>query len=439
MTRAIPRLLALALLGAAMAFFGWLGGGAPGRLASPPLQIAANVAGQPMVRVLLADAAESGLLSVNGHVEIIAVIPSSEERKGSFTDRKTVRILPTGSGISLGNDNYIRASLRPLDGNPIRVSWTVGGETRSMDLFHEVLLAGSHVSDGGKGQLARIRLLALVPMEEYLYGVLNGEVLADWPLEALMAQAIVARTYALYHVKARAGKEFDLTDRAQEWKPAASYAPRFRSAVDATAGIVLTEQHALFEAFFHSECGGFTADGNDVFGTGPITALSGVRCPRCAPPGGKPRSWTWMISKTELENRLRRAKLLRGGQIRSVVALNADGHPLTARGRVSHFELILESGTHTTVKIPANTFRLAVGADKSEMASTWLSVDSGSGPQIVFSGRGWGHGVGLCQWGAEYAARTLQWKYRDILERYYPGARLVRVWGAPRADSAGAN
>jgi stage II sporulation protein D len=98
-------------------------------------------------------------------------------------------------------------------------------------------------------------------------------------------------------------------------------------------------------------------------------------------------------------------------------------------GRAVTMEITLAGGRGAILRIPANEFRLAMGSDKRNVASTYMRVEDGGEPSLTFSGFGWGHGVGLCQYGAAYAADTMRYNFIDILALYYPGIKLVRLWG----------
>ncbi|MDR3077303.1 MAG: hypothetical protein LBV15_00890, partial [Planctomycetota bacterium] len=88
-----------------------------------------------------------------------------------------------------------------------------------------------------------------------------------------------------------------------------------------------------------------------------------------------------------------------------------------------------------SLRIPANDFRLAIGSGRDNIASTYMTIEGGDEARITFAGYGWGHGVGLCQHGAAYAADRLGYNFLDILALYYPGAKPVRLWGGDAESS----
>ena len=388
--------------------------------------------GQPTIRVLVADALDHAVLAINGRVNINAVNMQRKDKFGDFTQSVAVDITPTGSGIKLGADLYIRTRIKSMDNQPLRLTWRTGNTETTLSLLHEIEIYGTHVIENNR-KVPKVRILARLPIEDYLYGVVAGEVPTSWPLEALRAQAVASRSFAYFELRSRQNEEYDVhaSTRSQVWRPTLAVEPQVKRAVDSTAGIVLTEKNALIKTFFHSECGGFTADARWVFTKTPVLALSGVRCPRCSDPRNKPSSWSVTYTKAEIASRLRKAGLLKqAGEIRMLQGLNAAGNPMGRNeGRVVTIELTMAGGRGATIRIPANEFRLAMGADRKNMASTYMTVEGGDESRVTFAGHGWGHGVGLCQHGASYAAGKLSYNFLDILALYYPGSKPVRLWG----------
>ncbi len=392
-----------------------------------------GAAGQPEIRVLVAEALEQATLTINGRVRMEAVNMRMQRQTGDFSQSVAVEVTPTGQGVKVGTEFYVRVKLKNLDSQPLRLSWPGEKNTETtISIPHEIEIYGTHV-EVNKRKVPRVRILARLPIEEYLYGVVAGEVPTSWPLEALRAQAVASRSFAYFEVRSRKSEEYDVHagTRSQVWRPTMAVESQVRRAVDSTAGIVITEKNALIKTFFHSECGGFTADARWVFTKTPILALSGVRCPRCSDRNNRPSSWTAVYTKQEIANRLARAGLLRQqGEIRMIQALDQDGNPMGKKlGRAVTVELTMAGGRALSQRIPANEFRMAMGADRQNVASTYMTIDGGDEPRVTFSGLGWGHGVGLCQYGASYAADKLGYNFLDILALYYPGSKPVRLWG----------
>ena len=442
MVRWFAKLLFIAALGAVFYFItielspdGVLRGTRADLLAS---RLPNRSGSQPEIRVLLADAIDAASLTINGNVRIEARTERTARGDppliGEFQQSITVTVSPTSTGVKLGARQYVRVKLRPLDANPIRLAWNGENGEMSVNLPYDVELYSMHV-EVNKRKVPKLRILARLPMEEYLYGVVAGEMPSTWPLEALKAQAVASRTYALFESRTRQNEEYDVKadTRSQVWRPSIAVEPLVKQAVDSTTGAVLTEKNALIKSFFHSECGGFTADARWIFTKTPVVALSGVACPRCSKPTNKPTHWRVSYSRQEIVSRLKKAGLFKSGEIRMLQGLDQNGNPMGSKlGRVVTVEITLAGGSGTILRIPGNEFRMAIGPDKKNLPSMYMVIQGGDEATIVFDGYGWGHGVGLCQWGAAYAASQLRYNYLDILALYYPGSKPVRLWGGGR-------
>lgn len=320
-----------------------------------------------------------------------------------------IKLRPSAEGITAGNVAYPgeRLTLHPHEGARL--------------LLDGASLPGAlTVLREAKGKLAAV---LHVEMERYLGGVLAGEVPGDWPPEALRAQAVVARTYALFQRRSRPDGNYHLrsTITDQVFQVKSPLPEALRRAVAATAGEVLVCRGCLVKAYFHSTCGGRTVSAAEVFGEEPTEPLSGTRCGYC---GASPlASWTRRLKKGELEKRLGTLgeRYGRIGRLRAIEALWRAGDP---EGRVVLFRVWHDLGL---AEIPAAEFRLAVGPGKNALPSVFITAWSDEGETIEVSGRGFGHGVGMCQFGASGQARAGR-TYREILAHYYPGAEVVRVY-----------
>lgn len=261
------------------------------------------------------------------------------------------------------------------------------------------------VRPGAKGGLTAINV---VPLESYLHAVLGSEMPASFPPEALKAQAVAARTYALQKKIAAWGKPYHLgsTVLHQVYGGTRAEDPRTRVAVDATRGEVLIYRMELVEAYFHSSCGGKTEDGGAALGR-PLDYLKPVSCPCKEVPQS---SWKRTFTGREME------KLLPG--LRSIRVTSK-----TATGRVEKVELKSAKASKEMTGVEVRR-RLGYG----ELKSLWFSVEKERrGDKFTFTGRGFGHGAGMCQWGANRLAAQGK-NYRQILEHYYRGAEIIRMY-----------
>ncbi len=255
------------------------------------------------------------------------------------------------------------------------------------------------------------RLVEELPLDDYVAGVVSGEMPASFPAEAQKAQAVAARSYALVKkIEAdRAGRSFHLGASAlSQVYAGAAPNPAARAAAEATRGEVLVQGHEPVEAFFHSACGGRTERGLEALGR-DLPYLVSVPCGHCNDAPGV--RWTLSRAGAELGKAL--------GFPGPVTALEVTAH--TPSGRVARVELQVGG---RRLGLTAVDLRQRLGWSK--LPSLAFEVKARGGV-FTFTGRGQGHGAGLCQWGAAGMAREGK-GYRDILRHYYPGTELARLY-----------
>lgn len=250
-------------------------------------------------------------------------------------------------------------------------------------------------------------------LEEYLLGVVAEEMPHDWEPEALRAQAVVARTFALYKKRAAGRRPYHVraTVNGQVYTGVRGERPSATSAVRETRGLVLAFAGGVIPAFFHSSCGGHTEDAAELWNIN-APYLKGVACD--CQNISKYAAWEKRIGIGTLTAALRK----RGYSLNTAESMRIG--TLTRTGRVREIEVIHNNGS---IMITAEKIRQAVGY--AEIPSLFFDLDL-SGNEVVFSGRGLGHGVGLCQWGARKLAIE-GWDYRAILDHYYPGTMAIRI------------
>jgi stage II sporulation protein D len=249
-----------------------------------------------------------------------------------------------------------------------------------------------------------LQLINVIPLEDYLAAVLGSEMPVSFPPEALKAQAIAARTYALQKKLDAYSNAFHLGSSVlhQVYGGVNREDPRTRAAVEATRGQVLTFELAPIEAYFHASCGGRTESGQDALQR-DLPYLQPVDCPCGKLPASR---WKASISDSEVKSALRRP----------AQGLQVAGR--TPTRRVTRVTL----GDGASMGGVELRRRLGYTRIKS------LDFDvERTGRGYVFSGRGYGHGAGLCQWGAKVLADQGR-DYREILSHYYPGAELQQLY-----------
>jgi stage II sporulation protein D len=294
-----------------------------------------------------------------------------------------------------------------------------------------------------------------VALEEYLPGVVGKEMLTGWPLTAFQVQAVCARTYALQErsLSARRNEHFDLenSDRDQVYA-GANRNPTILEAVRSTRGQVLMDGDTILRAYYSSTCGGRTASARDTWPTGkgyeynlagPIQAHTRESICDKSPL----YRWTVERDRDELARRIRAFGERQNLLVRKLKTLHSiEPMAFNADGRPSRYKVIEPGGTW--YQLSGEELRLAcnnsvaaapgvgVGAlpvpglplvdRKTRVHSSDFSVRTAR-DQMIFSGRGFGHGVGMCQYCAKgFADRGDNW--REIVQRFYPGATLKQLY-----------
>jgi len=259
-----------------------------------------------------------------------------------------------------------------------------------------------------------LELVNHLPLEQYLYGVVPREMPDTWAEHALMAQAVAARTYALYvSIKSR-HKSYDLesTTDSQVYGGYNSESKRSNWAVDATRGKVITHDGKLIIAYFHSSSGGHTEDPANVWNTGEIPYLHGIpdRYSDKLPQG----KWEYFLSYRDVLKRLNEHGLdiSRLDQLKIIDKSNS--------GRYRTVIIYSNKGIY---QLSSNHFRTTVG--ETRLKSTLFQMVHCPGG-ILFQGKGYGHGVGMSQWGARQMAQA-GLTYQEILKYYYRDIKIVTL------------
>ncbi|MCI6159664.1 MAG: SpoIID/LytB domain-containing protein [Selenomonadaceae bacterium] len=265
----------------------------------------------------------------------------------------------------------------------------------------------------------QITVVNHVRVEDYVKGVIAKEMPPEWPAEAVKAQAIAARTFALKNRGRHKARGYDLctNTHCQVYEGVSAERPLANQAVDATYGEVLEYQGRLIDALFHTDSGGMTENSEDVWGT----KIPYLRAEREKAWGTQP--WTKNIPANALLSHFSRKGDI--GELKSVTlsrltAPSAKGYAAdrTASGRVRTLRL---TGTQGTMTIRGNELRDAFG-----LRSTLFDVTLKNG-SLIFSGYGWGHGLGLSQWGARAFAASGE-SYAQILAHYYRGTERKQLY-----------
>lgn len=281
-----------------------------------------------------------------------------------------------------------------------------------------------------------VRVINIIYMEDYLRGVVPPEIgqRTDEELEAVKAQAVAARTYAMAHLKQYKGEPFDMKSSVidQIYEGASAEERLVNRAIDATTGQVVTYQDDFINAYYHSTCGGTTDNIADVWERKEVPYLKSVE-------DGNACSWSkyynWRETFTEAQLRGRLEQYLssdRGRDLRigRIVDLTIDRR--TAGGRVARLIVHTAQDSYSFYK---DRIRWVIGRTSdpdlilpSDRFEIHLDRDSqGNIQNITFDGHGYGHGVGMCQCGAIGRARD-GWLFGQILKHYYSGVDIKKLY-----------
>ena len=373
----------------------------PGELLLAPLP---SYGAAPLIRVKLSKATGAETISVNASKGYLTLDGQRREFSGVLSLTRSsglVQVAEQGAATMVEIEPTGDPAWFELDGRIYR--------------GHLRLLAGP----GGW------EVVNVVDLEQYIAGVIGWEMIASWPLEALKAQAIASRTYALFEMeRAREAKrQWDLDDTTQyqvyggvgpvdkpnQWRETANVL----AAREQTNGMVMTWQGKGFRAFFHSTSGGHTVDPRTGLGVDDsIPPLAGVDLGEYAKESPK-FQWTQKLEDRELT-----ARLIENG-ISPHELLRVEAHETAISGHAITLKLYDRTG-HSSI-VAATVFRHALGLFSTNFTATK------TGSEWTFTGKGYGHGCGMCQWSARGMAKAGH-DSNNIIETMYPGTVLKRLY-----------
>ena len=261
----------------------------------------------------------------------------------------------------------------------------------------------------------KLDVINKLDLYSYLCGIMKSEISPNWSVETLKAQAIIARTYALREISFHKYEGYNLkaSTESQVYSGIAGEDPRTNLAIKETENLVLTMNGELFPAFYHACCGGKTALAQNVFEDYP--SVISVNCGYC---DASPHfTWQFIISPVELRNILLRNKY-RAYPINSIKILDRYSSN-RVKELIIKFQNTIDS-PYKQLLIKGCEFRKLLGYNL--LRSTNLNLEFVD-DVFIFQGNGWGHGVGLCQWGAKQMGKEGA-TFIQILKKYYPFAEI---------------
>ena len=259
-----------------------------------------------------------------------------------------------------------------------------------------------------------ITVVNQIDLEEYLKGVLPLEVHHDWPLEALKAQAVISRTFALFKVLEKKDQDYALVDTVQSQVFGGSIFHRESTnrAAELTKGEVLTSGGKLFPSYFHSICGGHTAKANEIWAVEPNPVFQAVPCHFCK----EAKYWRWTF-KMPVE------KIEKIMQDKGYPAKNLQEIGFAKRDKSGRATRVILKYKYSNLVIKADDFRAWIGYERLRSLKATVNVKNGL---VYFTGYGWGHGIGFCQWGSKGQSDAGK-KYHEILNYYFPGSEVKKI------------
>ncbi len=262
--------------------------------------------------------------------------------------------------------------------------------------------------------LGKVYIINVVNIEDYLSSVVPSEMPSAWNDEALKAQAVASRTYTYYHLAKKGDSkaifDLDATTNFQVYKGISAEKESTTKAVRDTAGLIMTYNYEPILAYFHSTSGGKTADDKYVWPGEDLPYLESVTSEY--EKDSPHYEWTTDVTLPEIERGLA-SKYQRIGKIRKITFKKYDD-------RVAEVIIVHTNGN---LKLTGNQFRLLI--NPSKLKSTMFTAKQ-NGNTFHIYGKGWGHGVGMCQWGAKgYGEKG--YNYEQILRHYYKDIKLTRL------------
>lgn len=395
--------------------------------------IVAPVKGEPVIRVLIKAAPQVVLEPVVEGKKISVQVDSKEVL--NFSAGTKITASRKGSDIYL-NNKKVGPTLTVTGDTPIKVS--VDGRSYRGSVKLTTVLSKANVA-----------VVNVVPMESYLYGVVPEEAPPSWHHAALEAQAVAARTYAYHAMQGRSAYSYDVESdtRSQVYKGMGSEYASTTSAVEATKGMVMTYAGKVINALFHSDSGGYTENSEKVWGNA-VPYLKAVEEPVKGVNASTYR-WTVTTDKVRLESVLKQAGK-DVGSLKSIQLSPLGKRPLHVAdrgtsGRVISMVMEGSKGKATItgeammgyLGLRSTLFDFYVGKatpvdiDKTEKPKAYHTFSS-KNDTVVIQGYGWGHGLGMSQWGAQGMARESKTGdtefYKKILLHYYSGVSLQKLY-----------
>ncbi len=267
--------------------------------------------------------------------------------------------------------------------------------------------------------VSELLIINHIDLEHYLKGVIPFEANPKWSDATLQASAIVSRTFALFKMIEKRNQDFDVGSGALSQVYAGENVRHDRTdrIVDQTRGRIMLFQGQIFPAYFHSTSGGATTSADSVWSVKPHPALQGVVCEFCR--SSKHDVWTGFVKYADIEKAVRDEGGVPVRGVKEVKLKNFD-----RSGRAREIEMIGKNGKFT---VAFSELRGWVGAQKIKSTLVPRYLNDANKKGVTFFGRGWGHGVGLDQYGAKLMGE-LGYSPMQILDYFYPEIVVEKIY-----------
>ena len=354
------------------------------------------VPGGEQIRVLILKSFKEVTLSSQGEME--TVISGSRNARSVFPPGKKVRVSPADSDFK-------------VDGAAVKSSDVVFTSKNSIITVNGVKYRGKMLVMRGGPKC--VDIINVLDVEAYLQGVVPREMNGKWEVEALKAQAVVARTYALFQIEQKKNEKFDVcsTLYSQVYGGMSAEAENSNRAVQETRGMVLLDNKRPALVYYHGNSAGITEDSINVWNAdsphlrGKVDSFSLKNASS---------DWSCSMSLGAIRKVLT-AKNIKMGTISDIQIVDT-----SQSGRVKN--IIIRHGRGEKMLLSGNQFRTLI--DPTTIKSAMFTLKR-TGQTIVFEGKGSGHGVGMSQWGA-YMMALDGFSFFDILKFYYPGLEIKK-------------
>ncbi|UCH11892.1 MAG: SpoIID/LytB domain-containing protein [Candidatus Omnitrophota bacterium] len=360
-----------------------------------------SVAVPDKIRVAIAEDAEEIELAVKGPYKITTIETGEVLKEGEVLWQAKVRPFEHGIHFRTFKDDYFK--IYGIEIIPARDPSIYVGKCLYRGRLQLI-----------KTKQGLLSVINVLNIEDYIKGVLYNEISHRWPPEVIKAQAIASRTFAIYQAQQRSDKEYYLRADVSSQVYRGVFGEKFRTskAVDETAGQILMYRGKVLPAFFHAACGGRTEKASRLWKiSSRLKPLKGVNCPFCR--NSPYFMWVKTVPLEDIESKIAIGRK-RAGKIKHIKVLSRD-----RSGRLKKLKIYADR----IISMDAKEFRNILGARVLNSTNFSISIEDN---QAHFKGYGWGHGVGMCQWGAFSMAKK-GYNCYQILRHYYPGAKVVRL------------